>query len=63
MAEPMRPPRTGPWPEPLEDVPSMEEVWEWLEEGRAEATDGCWVELDGVCEHGYPSWLLYRGCI
>jgi hypothetical protein len=27
--------------------------------GRYEATDGCCVEEDGVCPHGYPSWMLY----
>jgi hypothetical protein len=28
-----------------------------------EATDGCWVEPDGYCEHGCPSWLLKLGLI
>jgi hypothetical protein len=28
-------------------------------QGRYEATDGCRVEEDGVCPHGYPSWMLY----
>lgn len=27
--------------------------------GGCEATDGCWVEPDGVCEHGHPSWLVW----
>jgi len=27
------------------------------------ATDGCTIEPDGVCEHGYPSWLMYLGYI
>ena len=25
--------------------------------------DGCYVEPDGHCPHGYPSWLLYLGMI
>ena len=28
-----------------------------------EATDGCRVEPDGICEHGQPSWLLHLGSI
>jgi hypothetical protein len=28
-------------------------------QSRNEATDGCYVEEDGVCPHGYPSWMLY----
>ena len=31
--------------------------------GLAEATDGCVIEPDGVCEHGHPSWLLELGLI
>lgn len=27
----------------------------------ADATDGCTVEPDGVCEHGHVSWLVYLG--
>jgi hypothetical protein len=32
-------------------------------EGGCEATDGCWVEPDGVCEHGCKSWLIVLGVI
>lgn len=28
-----------------------------------EALDGCPVEDDGTCHHGYPSWLVYAGLI
>lgn len=27
------------------------------------ATDGCWVDPDGTCEHDCPSWLLAVGVI
>jgi hypothetical protein len=27
------------------------------------ALDGCWVELDGYCPHGFPSWALYLGLV
>jgi hypothetical protein len=47
----------------MPDRPSWEQVREWIEEGGAEATDGCWVEPDGSCEHGKPSWLLELGLI
>ena len=43
--------------------PDIEELMEWSEEGGCEATDGCWVEPDGVCEHGCKSWLLVMGMI
>jgi hypothetical protein len=47
----------------MPDRPSWEQLREWIEEGGAEATDGCWVEPDGSCEHGKPSWLLELGLI
>jgi hypothetical protein len=44
--------------------PSLEELQRQLEEdGGCEATDGCFVEPDGTCEHGQPSWLLALGLI
>jgi hypothetical protein len=44
--------------------PSLEELRRQLEEdGGCEATDGCWVEPDGTCDHGQPSWLLALGLI
>jgi hypothetical protein len=43
--------------------PSMEQLEEWMNEGGCEATDGCWVEPDGTCEHGKRSWLLVLGFI
>ena len=35
----------------------------WSNEGGCEALDGCWVEPDGVCPHGKPSWLMALGWI
>ena len=46
-------------PEP----PDQETLMEWEAEGGCEATDGCWVEPDGTCPHGQPSWLLKLGLI
>lgn len=43
--------------------PSLEQLMEWESEGGCEATDGCWVELDGTCPHGCQSWLLELGYI
>ena len=51
------------WPEPEVPEPDVEELAGWLDDGGCEATDGCWVEPDGVCEHGHPSWLLRMGAI
>jgi hypothetical protein len=53
----------NPYPEPETDPPTIEEMKEWMCEAVAEATDGCEVEPDGVCEHGHPSWLLRLGYI
>jgi hypothetical protein len=50
------------WPQPTVPVPSLEQIEEWAwEDGGCEATDACWVEIDGVCPHGHPSWLLRLG--
>ena len=43
--------------------PSIATLERWLSESGCEATDGCWVEPDGRCEHGKPSWLLVLGLI
>lgn len=54
----------GEWPEPLEDEPSPEGVRALIDDaGGCDATDGCWVEPDGTCEHGHPSWALRLGLI
>jgi len=51
------------WPKPTIDPPTDEDLWDWTMDSLCEATDGCVVEPDGVCQHGYPSWLLYYGLI
>lgn len=51
------------WPEPTTDRPDVETLEEWHFDGGCEATDGCWVEPDGMCPHGHPSWLLRLGYI
>lgn len=43
--------------------PSLAQVKQWVSDGIAEATDGCRVEPDGVCEHGHKSWLIELGYI
>jgi hypothetical protein len=43
--------------------PSLSQLQEWHSEGGCETPDGCWVEPDGVCEHGQQSWLLKLGMI
>ena len=43
--------------------PSIEELEEMVADGVAEAVDGCFVEPDGVCQHGSPSWLIAKGLI
>ena len=52
------------WPEPTMPTPSLEEIEEWAwEDGGCYATDGTWVEIDGVSPNGHPSWLLRLGLV
>jgi hypothetical protein len=44
--------------------PSIAQMEEWENErGGCEALDGCFVEMDGHCPHGLPSWALALGLI
>ena len=51
------------YPIPTMEKPDEEQIEEWIYDSVCDATDGCTVEPDGVCPHGYPSWLLYLGLI
>ena len=51
------------YPKPTTQRPTQDELEEWMSDGGCETTDGCWVEPDGTCEHGHPSWLRYLGWI
>jgi hypothetical protein len=51
------------WPEPTMPEPTGDDLEEWADECGCMATDGCWVEPDGTCPHGHPSWLLKLGLI
>ena len=50
----------APWIPP---TPNLADLEAWLDDGGCEATDGCWVEPDGVCPHGCQSWLIVLGMI
>jgi hypothetical protein len=58
-------PQTGPADEPAaQQPPAIADLWDWVDEyGKCPAADDCWVEPDGVCEHGYPSWLVELGLL
>jgi hypothetical protein len=60
-----KPPETEPEAEPQLEPPDLETLMAWVEEGGCEAAcpDSCWIEPDGVCSHGHPSWLLKLGLI
>jgi hypothetical protein len=45
------------------EPPDIDTLIRWESDGGCEATDGCWVESDGVCSHGHRSWLLELGLI
>lgn len=51
------------YPRPTVEMPEEDELMEAGTDGECEASDGCLVEPDGVCEHGHPSWLLRLGLI
>jgi hypothetical protein len=38
--------------------PCIKTLEKWSSDCGCKAIDGCWVEPDGICEHGKPSWLL-----
>jgi len=52
-------PQSETYPAPTVPPPDEDELLHWYDAGICQATDGCWVEPDGICEHGHPSWLLY----
>ena len=44
--------------------PSEDELEDWVfDRENAQATDGCDVESDGICEHGHQSWMLLMGLV
>ena len=43
--------------------PDPDDLNDWISDCGCEAIDGCWVEPDGECSHGYPSWFLALGII
>ena len=49
----------GAYPTPTVEEPSVDEIGAMLVDAiDTEATDGCFVEPDGLCPHGHPSWLI-----
>ena len=46
------------------EVPDIDILEEYASDSFCcETPDGCVVEADGTCEHGYHSWLLILGYI
>ena len=47
------------------EPPDVETLIAWEAEGGCEAAcpHHCWVEADGTCTHGNPSWLIKLGLI
>ena len=44
--------------------PGLKTLEEWTYDSGCETVKcGCWVEPDGHCRHGMPSWLLALGLI
>jgi len=66
VASEATPSHTGePAAEPKLEPPDVETLIAWEAEGGCEAAcpHHCWVEPDGICNHGNPSWLLRLGLI
>lgn len=57
------PVKLKPLPEPTTDPPTYDELISMIMDGLCISTDGCKVEPDGTCPHGYPSWLIQLGLI
>lgn len=52
------------YPAPTTSAPSMETLEDWVfDVEMPQATDGCIIEPDAVCEHGHPSWMIVLGLI
>ena len=52
------------YPKPTVEEPTMDELEDMVfDVEMPTATDGCIIDPDGICQHGYPSWLLYLGLI
>lgn len=49
------------WPRRITTPVRIPEWMEHVEDGLCPTADGCMVELDGYCEHGYPSLALEEG--
>jgi hypothetical protein len=47
------------------DEPSFEELEDWMMDSGCEAAceHACWIEHDGYCLHGKPSWFIKLGLI
>ena len=43
--------------------PSIKTLEKWNDDCKCKTIDGCWVEPDGHCSHGFDSWLLALGWI
>jgi hypothetical protein len=48
-------------PGPTVEEPTPETLMAWADEGRCQATDGCWLTDADACEHGHPSWAIVLG--
>ena len=47
----------------IKKIPSIATLKRWVNDGVCQSVDGCRVEPDGTCKHGYPSWLLILGYV
>lgn len=43
--------------------PTLKTLESWNSQGFCKTIDGCKVEPDGECSHGFPTWLSIFGCI
>lgn len=49
---------------PVKCIPGVKTLERWMNDGGCKTPGcGCWVEPDGHCEHGNPSWLMALGWI
>lgn len=44
-------------------IPTLRTLEKYSFDGIAKTPDGCKVEPDGICPHGFHSWLVYTDLI
>lgn len=47
----------------VKHLPGLRSMEKWMNDAVCPTPDGCRVEPDGTCEHGWNAWLLIMGVL